>query len=124
MRSVVVLPAPLGPRKPVTEPGSTVKLRSETARTEPKDLVSPRTSTRTGSTCGAAVAGMVAPRWAGSGGVRPSHRRDGGGGTDPDPARRATVAGSMEPSAHRYRGSHTVRRAGRPWPVQCRRPAG
>src|SRR5215207_11696208 len=69
MRIVVVLPAPLGPRKPVTEPGSTVKLRSETARTEPKDLVSPRTSTRTGWTCGAAEAGMVAPRFA-VGGLR------------------------------------------------------
>src|SRR4051794_18501561 len=49
MRIVVVLPAPLGPRKPVTEPGSTVKLRSETARTGPKALVRPRTSTRTGA---------------------------------------------------------------------------
>jgi hypothetical protein len=48
MRSVVVLPAPFGPRKPVTEPGSTVKLRSLTARTWPKDFVRPRTSTRTG----------------------------------------------------------------------------
>jgi len=26
MRSVVVLPAPFGPRNPVTEPGSTLKL--------------------------------------------------------------------------------------------------
>src|SRR3712207_2863270 len=49
MRSVVVLPAPLGPRKPVMDPGSTVKLRSETARTAPKLLLRPRTSTRTGS---------------------------------------------------------------------------
>src|SRR4051794_13694611 len=49
MRRVVVLPAPLGPRKPVTEPGSTVKLRSSTARTAPKVLVRPATSTRTGS---------------------------------------------------------------------------
>jgi hypothetical protein len=31
MRMVVVLPAPLGPRKPSTSPGSTVKLRSSTA---------------------------------------------------------------------------------------------
>ena len=31
IRSVVVLPAPLGPRKPVTRPGSTVKLRLRTA---------------------------------------------------------------------------------------------
>jgi hypothetical protein len=31
----VVLPAPFGPRKPVTTPGQTVKLRSLTARVEP-----------------------------------------------------------------------------------------
>src|SRR4051794_41983240 len=45
---VVVLPAPLGPRKPVTDPGSTVNERSETARTGPNALLSSRTSTRTG----------------------------------------------------------------------------
>src|SRR4051812_43371264 len=44
---VVVLPAPLGPRKPVTDPGSTVNERSETARTGPNALLSSRTSTRT-----------------------------------------------------------------------------
>src|SRR5262245_59965865 len=31
--SVVVLPAPFGPRKPIRSPGCTVKVRSETART-------------------------------------------------------------------------------------------
>ena len=36
---VVVLPAPLGPRKPVTFPSLTVKLRSSTARTDPNRLV-------------------------------------------------------------------------------------
>ena len=41
---VVVLPAPFGPRKPVTCPGRTVKLRSSTAVTGPKRLVSPSTS--------------------------------------------------------------------------------
>src|SRR3954452_16113391 len=53
MRSVVVFPAPLGPRKPVTERGSTVKDRLSTARTEPKDLDSPSTSTRIGAKRGA-----------------------------------------------------------------------
>src|ERR671911_721454 len=48
MRRVVVLPAPLGPRKPVTEPGSTVKLRSSTARTWPKFLDRPDTTIRPG----------------------------------------------------------------------------
>src|SRR4029453_17058453 len=41
MRRVVVLPAPLGPRKPTTVPWSTAKLRSSTAVTGPKRLVSP-----------------------------------------------------------------------------------
>ncbi len=44
MRSVVVLPEPLGPRKPVTLPGATSNLRSSTARTGPKCLDSPRIS--------------------------------------------------------------------------------
>ena len=46
MRRVVVLPAPLGPRKPVIRPGSTSKLRSSTAVKVPKRLVRPRTSMR------------------------------------------------------------------------------
>ncbi len=41
MRSVVVFPDPLGPRNPVTRPGSTVKLRLSTASTGPKCLLSP-----------------------------------------------------------------------------------
>src|SRR6266542_4824581 len=49
-RSVVVLPAPFGPRNPVTEPGSTLKLRSSTALTlPPKTLLRPETSIRPGS---------------------------------------------------------------------------
>src|SRR5690242_20037548 len=40
MRIVVDFPAPLGPRKPVTSPGRTVKVRSETAVTDPYRLVS------------------------------------------------------------------------------------
>ena len=46
IRMVVVLPAPFGPRKPVTWPGRTVKLRSSTAVTGPNRLVSPSTSIR------------------------------------------------------------------------------
>src|SRR5918993_676310 len=42
MRNVVLLPAPFGPRKPVTCPGRTSKLRSCTAVTAPKRFVSPR----------------------------------------------------------------------------------
>src|ERR1035441_4898354 len=44
MRKVVVLPAPLGPRNPVTRPASTSKLRSSTATTSLNRLVSPETS--------------------------------------------------------------------------------
>jgi hypothetical protein len=69
---VVVFPAPFGPRKPVTEPGSTVKLRSETACTCPKDLLSPRTSTRTGSTVAVLAMEMGSPRV--GRGVHPSNR--------------------------------------------------
>ncbi|CCI52066.1 hypothetical protein BN13_140058 [Nostocoides jenkinsii Ben 74] len=38
IRKVVVLPAPFGPRKPVTRPGSTVKVRSRTAVKSPNRL--------------------------------------------------------------------------------------
>jgi hypothetical protein len=38
-RRVVVLPEPLGPRKPTTLPSSMSKLRSSTARTGPKSFV-------------------------------------------------------------------------------------
>src|SRR3712207_3705219 len=41
MRMVVVLPAPLGPRKPVTVPGSQRKVTSETTVRPPSCLVSP-----------------------------------------------------------------------------------
>src|SRR5437588_11946518 len=44
MRSVVVLPAPLGPRKPVTRPGCTVNDRLSTALTFRYCLVRPETT--------------------------------------------------------------------------------
>ena len=44
IRSVVVFPAPFGPRKPTTRPSSTVNDRSSTATILPKCLVSPETS--------------------------------------------------------------------------------
>ena len=44
MRSDVVLPAPFGPRKPVTTPGSTRAVKSDTAVTGPKRLVTPENS--------------------------------------------------------------------------------
>ncbi len=45
MRSVVVLPAPFGPRKPVIVPGETVKVRSSIALTVPNCLLSLVTDT-------------------------------------------------------------------------------
>src|SRR2546423_2154750 len=45
-RSVVVLPAPLGPRNPVTRPGSAVNDRSSTARTFLYCFVTPDTTIR------------------------------------------------------------------------------
>jgi hypothetical protein len=44
MRRVVVLPAPFGPRNPVSTPGSTSKVSALTAVTAPYRLVSPRTA--------------------------------------------------------------------------------
>src|SRR4051812_7432558 len=44
IRSVVVLPAPFGPRNPTIRPSSTVNDRSSTASTSPKRFVSPATS--------------------------------------------------------------------------------
>src|SRR5215216_561580 len=44
MRMVVDLPAPLGPRKPVTMPGLTAKVRLSTATFSPYRLVSPSIS--------------------------------------------------------------------------------
>jgi len=44
MRSVVVLPAPLGPKNPTTCPESTVKSRWSTAVTDPNRLVNPSIS--------------------------------------------------------------------------------
>src|SRR3954447_19391335 len=49
IRGVVVLPAPLGPPKPVTRPGSTVKDRSLTAARSPYCSVSRETTTSPGS---------------------------------------------------------------------------
>src|SRR5450631_1882708 len=44
IRSVVVLPAPFGPRKAVIEPGPTLAVGSSTATVAPKHLVRPRNS--------------------------------------------------------------------------------
>ena len=47
IRMVVDLPAPFGPRNPVTRPGGTVNVRSSTAFVSPKCLVSPLASIMT-----------------------------------------------------------------------------
>src|SRR5207245_3868174 len=44
MRMVVVLPAPLGPRKPWISPGSTERLTPSTAVKEPYDLTTDATA--------------------------------------------------------------------------------
>ena len=56
IRRVVVLPAPLGPRNPVTAPSRAVKLRSSTAVTPPNRLDSPLIS----------IAGMGILPWSSS----------------------------------------------------------
>ena len=49
---VVDFPAPFGPRKPVTIPGRTVKVRPSTASLSPYRLVNPRASIISGSLLG------------------------------------------------------------------------
>src|SRR5213594_11608 len=44
IRSVVVLPDPLGPMNPYVDAAGTASVRSSTARVSPKDLVTPRIS--------------------------------------------------------------------------------
>ena len=57
MRTVVVLPDPLGPTRPSTVPGATAKLMSRSARTRPKLFDTPSASIagsasrRPGATC-------------------------------------------------------------------------
>src|SRR5262245_42784573 len=46
MRSVVVLPAPLGPRSPKTSPARMSSVRSRTATSSPKRLLTPRREAR------------------------------------------------------------------------------
>src|SRR4051794_18230359 len=61
MSMVVVLPAPLGPRKATISPGSMVRSRPSTAVTAPKRLVRPRSAMAgtapPGATPGAALVG-------------------------------------------------------------------
>src|ERR1039458_443495 len=66
MRKVVVLPEPLGPRNPVTRPGSTTKSRWSTARMVPKCLVKPDISIGSPRGAGAVdIGGTIAagPPW-------------------------------------------------------------
>src|SRR5262245_10230826 len=62
-RIVVVFPAPLGPRKPVTLPGSTPNDRPSTATLSPYRLVSPLTS-------------IMTPVWPARGAARVGHCDD------------------------------------------------
>ena len=68
IRIVVDFPAPLGPRKPVTSPCSTSKLRSSTATTSPYLFVSPRTSITAVFPSSEHVAPTLGARVVGSGG--------------------------------------------------------
>src|SRR4051812_16631311 len=70
IRSVVVLPAPFGPRNPVTRPGSTVKDRSLTAARSPYRLVSPETTIRPGSPVVAGICQVVGSSAGSTGRVR------------------------------------------------------
>src|SRR5699024_10268254 len=66
MRREVDLPAPLGPRTPVTGPGGHERVRTSTATREPERMVRTRMS-RAAVVLGALV---MAPRSGGQGGAR------------------------------------------------------
>ncbi len=74
MSRVVVLPAPLGPRKATISPGRTVRERPSTAATEPKLLWRPSSSTA-GVVCGFGVMGTTMLAAAASFPGRASRRR-------------------------------------------------
>ena len=103
IRIVVVFPAPFGPRKPVTCPGRTVKLRRSTAVSGPNLLVSSSTSIMAGTR----PAGRGAP----AGRSRIGPRNSGGPGT---PASQETRGGQGARSgqgparAERFRRPHRV----------------
>src|SRR5688572_684421 len=92
MRSVVVLPAPFGPRNPVTWPGSILKLRSSTARVLPYRFVSPST----------AIKGLAADRDRFDTGFGQGRLR-GGETRERDPVRRARHVVEPEPVTERDR---------------------
>ena len=82
MRRVVVFPDPLGPRKPVTRPGSTVNDRLSTARTDPKCFESPLISIGSPrvvapSVIGATIARALSPVRSATAGGSPRSGRSG-----------------------------------------------
>src|SRR5271154_6454999 len=78
MRRVVVLPEPLGPRKPVTRPGSTANERLAPARTGPKGFARPLIPIGSPRVVGPTVIRATLARAIWAIGVSPSRRRTGG----------------------------------------------
>src|SRR4051794_39660123 len=93
IRIVVVLPAPLGPRKPVTVPGSQRNDTSLTTLRPPRRLVSPVASIMGRSIGAAPLANISRRSIVGSTSVGGAHRRAGvrceDGGTPMDAPGRA-----------------------------------
>src|SRR5215204_4265084 len=99
MRSVVVLPAPLGPRKPYTSPRRTVRRTPSTARRSPYRLVSPFVMTTCSviSSCCSVIPPWSRPR-ASRSSVRKRHRR----------VRKSTYRGYVAATTTRERGGRIV----------------
>src|SRR5688572_4666216 len=93
IRSVVDLPAPFGPRKPVTRPAGTSNVRSRTATTGPNRLPSPRTSIVTATPLPVRPGAVV---------TRSRHLRPTAGAVSPLPQRR-----DVRPLAGPYRDGMT-----------------
>src|SRR4249919_3284911 len=116
MRSVVVLPAPLGPKKPVIVPGSSEKERSSTAVSFPKRLVSD-SATTTGA--------MVPPYWSAkySGIVATTgDRRETDSGIEVKSVYTAEDVAGLEPELPGEfpytRGPYPTMYRGRPWTIR------
>src|SRR5947207_9881122 len=94
IRMVVVLPDPLGPMNPKTEPSRTVRQRSSTAVTSPKVFVTAVSST-------ACITLMVAPNGCGAG-WHPARRLATAARAECHSARRLPFG---QPAPQRRRGS-------------------
>src|SRR3712207_2824698 len=105
IRTTVVLPAPLGPRSPRTEPSSTVR------STPPRAVVAPKRLTSPSTTIASLMTGTLDARTDSSDRFSGSPRDDGPGrtpgpaaGAHREPASGGGQRGPLSPGGHRVSG--------------------